>query len=136
MIPHLDSPDGKIFFRAAITGILVMNGVNYIQPHLSRHNDSRFLSFEDWWNEEILVLSRIPLSRRELVLNAANKNGGAHVDIDNLDDIYKKMESGDIDMHHVIGDTVIPITVFWHTTMRQIGYELLNTPELVSLVDR
>ena len=48
-------------------------------------------SFADWWrNETIFVYNGNAYSRRHIVLSAANKDGGAHVD-EILEDYYKAL---------------------------------------------
>jgi len=42
----------------------------------------KFLPLDDWWNEEIIYdrVNNRKFSRKQIILNAANKDGGAHVD--------------------------------------------------------
>lgn len=59
------------------------------------------LSIEDWWRHEpVFIYNTQEYSRRSIVLSAANKDGGAHVD-DVLEKYYEYLCSGE----HAIGIT-------------------------------
>jgi hypothetical protein len=61
----------------------------------------RELSIEDWWRHEpVFIYNTQEYSRRRIVLSAANKDGGAHVD-DVLEKYYEYLCSGE----HAIGIT-------------------------------
>jgi hypothetical protein len=84
-----------------------------------------------WWEQ--FVIARGPafvLSRKIIVLTAANKDGGAHVD-DELPEeylqlirgVYEKISVGEpefVSDHHLL-------------YLRQMAYEILNSPELTQL---
>jgi hypothetical protein len=58
-----------------------------IHVDLATH-DYRFLHFEGWWQEVVLVtMTQAKFTRMELVLHVADKDGGAHVD-PGLDEDY------------------------------------------------
>jgi hypothetical protein len=42
--------------------------------------DYILVSLERWWNEDYLVIGAIRSSKKQVVLDVANKDGGAHVD--------------------------------------------------------
>jgi SEC-C motif len=49
------------------------------------------IPFEDWWNAPVFIdRDKSSLTRKQLVLIAANQDGGAHVD-PALDDVYRKL---------------------------------------------
>lgn len=48
---------------------------------------ARQIKFEDWWNQIVLGADRKTLRRRDLVLTAADQDGGAHVDPE-LEPVY------------------------------------------------
>ena len=53
------------------------------------------LSIEDWWrNEPVFVYNSQKFSRQKIVLSAANKDGGAHVD-EELEKYYEFLCSGE-----------------------------------------
>ena len=60
----------------------------------------QLVSFATWWDREIVFAASLPgqqtltpMTRKKLVLVAANQDGGAHVD-SKLDNIYDQMERG------------------------------------------
>jgi hypothetical protein len=98
------------------------------------------LKAEDWWNQTIVVLPRGSdrrVSRKDIVLVAANKDGGAHVDASltpqydalkerggtlqlvcwKIDGVESKIEFEDIHAYLI----------------RQMAYELLTSPALLAL---
>lgn len=85
--------------------------------------------FSDWWERDIVVKDTqgLTYTRRRLVLHAANKDGGAHVD-PVLDDDFEKLKSG-----AVIGwikstaDGYKPIEDVIAHSIRQITYETLTS---------
>jgi hypothetical protein len=53
------------------------------------------LSIDDWWNKQpVFVHAAKPYSRRIIILSAANKDGGAHVDTQ-LEEYYKVLCAGE-----------------------------------------
>ncbi|NNG02632.1 MAG: hypothetical protein HKM95_00840 [Inquilinus sp.] len=88
--------------------------------------------FNDWWNEaQIRHSGGSTLSRKDLVLWAANKDGGAHVD-QNLPSIYDEFKSGEglnlirykkgaDGSEEKQNDSIV------HQSIRQIAHELLLT---------
>jgi hypothetical protein len=66
-------------------------------------NKFRELSIEDWWRHEpVFIYNSQEYSRRSLILSAANKDGGAHVD-DVLEKYYEYLCSGE-DTIGIIGN--------------------------------
>jgi hypothetical protein len=87
------------------------------------------IRFQDWWNQPVIKDGRGQhFSRRELVLNVADTDGGAHVDPE-LDEAYMRLSrqnslgwtftSGDI-TRKLEGRPEL-------AAVRQIAYELLRT---------
>jgi hypothetical protein len=126
-------------------------------PRLDDGTHRRFISLDEWWcQENVLSASRKANgTRRDLVLWAANKDGGAHVD-DFFPDGYQKVldsfgfsikyvaeaidvpESGDLKAlaTRLIPESeqkAIPLQGLHLATLRQIGHEVLNSPEILKL---
>lgn len=90
----------------------------------------RLLVFDDWWGECIFENSRSCLTRRDLVLAVANKDGGAHFDSqveERYDDFRRSWSGGSslVGLHsgERRGYDNVPI----HPALRQIAYELLHS---------
>lgn len=52
------------------------------------------LSIDDWWRETVFVHNGTNHARRKIILSAANKDGGAHVDAD-LETYYEFLCAGE-----------------------------------------
>ena len=107
-------------------------------PHLEKLAvPPRRLNFGEWWNEPVLG-SRYrtePLTRRDLVLALANKDGGAHVDPE-LDAIYSMLaRKFDFGMKVSFQGKQLE----WRQnpflpSVRQIGHEVLHTLAALGIV--
>jgi hypothetical protein len=94
----------------------------------------------EWWNQVVYILGDVRANRKSLVLAAANKDGGAHVDTDLTTEYETLMTTGERgwfsysptnEMHNFQ-----PIMDAHLVYIRQMGFELLNSPELLALVSR
>jgi hypothetical protein len=98
------------------------------------------LKAEDWWNQIVFVLSHGEdprISRKDIVLVAANKDGGAHVDAE-LTPQYeslKRLGGTLLSLDSNIGGEVkkIEFENIHQLLIRQMAYELLNSPALLAL---
>jgi hypothetical protein len=98
----------------------------------------RFIPFADWWDTEVVCLTAgVQMKRRSLVLAVANQDGGAHVAATLRPD-YVTIKSGAglvVTFQPAGGDPVeIPLESHSVATLRQIGYEVLHSPDLVALL--
>lgn len=100
------------------------------------------LPVSDWWNQIVYVFSRRPkedptgeievlrLSRKDIVLTATNKDGGAHVD-QKLTPAYEMLAAdGAVGSFIWESDGVkqeFPITKAHLVALRQIGHEVLRS---------
>ncbi len=95
------------------------------------------LPVSEWWNQIVYILGKARCSRKDLVLAAANKDGGAHVDAALTADYETLMTSGERGFFHYspTGEmgTFQPIMDAHLVYIRQMGHELLNTPDLLAL---
>lgn len=111
----------------------------------------RHVPVDEWWNETIMKTGDGDYSRRSMVLWAANKDGGAHVDHE-LPPAYFSLVQGNVhgalapestpDMVGFVidirmggapqpGEQVIPNSHF--NDLYQMAVEVLNSPELLAL---
>ena len=88
---------------------------------------------EDWWTEEIWLESGRALARRDVVLSAANQDGGAHVD-SNPSAKTKMVKSGPSGEVMVNG---VPLAGgmenHHYPLIRQMAYEVSTSAELERL---
>ncbi len=89
----------------------------------------------EWWDMVVYVLgSGARLSRKHIVLTAANKDGGAHVDSALTPEYEALAQHGALGyfLSSVGGNTnEEPFTDAHFVAVRQMAYELLNSPELL-----
>lgn len=87
---------------------------------------ARWMTFSEWWNEPVFTDDqRVDLSRRELVVAIANKDGGSNVD-PNLSDVYALL-SEDAKFGWVQKPDEGPTTSPERAAVRQIAHETLRT---------
>jgi hypothetical protein len=104
-----------------------------------RHED---IAFEEWWQKEPIIEHKEPPSnftRKQLILTATNKDGGAHVDAQQ-DPIYDRVRRGSgIELEFTFKPEsgrpplTLPFENIHYASLRQIGYEVLNSPALLAL---
>ncbi|WP_455243739.1 hypothetical protein [Petrachloros mirabilis] len=83
-----------------------------------------------------MVLDHQRITRKDIVLAAANKDGGAHVDAKLTKEYQALARDGAVGsfVYQTQGQrTEAPIQGAHLVSLRQLGYELLHSPELTSL---
>lgn len=93
---------------------------------------SQFIPVSNWWDQVVMVLNGHRISRRQIVLTAANKDGGAHVDAMLSAEYEALAKAGAIGsfVYQTQGKRVeAPIHDAHLVSLRQLGYELLYSPE-------
>lgn len=88
----------------------------------------RWLPFERWWNDPVIKDERKRyLNRRDLILNVADTDGGAHVD-PGLDEAYADLSRNN-SLGWILneGDVVRPFPPPVMPCIRQIAHEVLET---------
>jgi hypothetical protein len=84
--------------------------------------------FDGWWNDPIFKDDKgRQLSRRELILTAANQDGGAHID-PSLDEAYADLaKNNSLGWTFEDGKGGRPMSGATKAAIRQIGHEMLRT---------
>ena len=91
------------------------------------------LAAENWWNEGVWLEGPIALSRRDIVLSAANQDGGAHVD-KNPSAKTKMMKAGPRITVKVNGRPLDTGMVNHHYPLiRQMAFEVTTSQEMQEL---
>lgn len=146
LLSHLNSKQIKI-----LSTVKPIDGCQYADPMIGFSNAGarqglmpncyldfmRFeyydLPVEKWWNQLIRKIGDNSLSRRNMVLTLANQDGGAHVDSE-VDINYQYFNSHS-KIIHIMSDGT-EVAGFNETSliiMRQIGFEVLNSRELMDI---
>lgn len=112
------------------------------EPLLEKALRNDFIDFSAWWQTEPVIKHKQPptiMTRRDLVLSAANQDGGAHVD-KNLHPVYDLARRGsgmEITLEFQPQWGRDPVTLRYENihfgSLRQIGYEVLNSPDILAL---
>ena len=74
---------GQLFFARFIDSSVLLQQDGYQDVYifyLGKKDRSHKLDFQGWWNEVIFKFSDAQLTRKDIVLAAANTDGGAHYD--------------------------------------------------------
>jgi hypothetical protein len=85
----------------------------------------------DWWSQLVFISGQNRMTRSDLILAAANKDGGAHVDAA-LTPEYEQLYTGFIRI--TIGGEPIPHPNIHLIGLRQLGYEVLHSPDIQHLL--
>lgn len=111
-------------------------------PRLGETIRKDLIPFERWWEQEYVIKHKEPpttVSRKDLVLAAANKDGGAHVD-EALDPVYDYVRLGSglglsivLNPKLQLPDQEGTFKNIHFATLRQIAFEVLNSPQLLDL---
>lgn len=84
--------------------------------------------FEEWWNAKIIIdKEKRNLSRKDLVLNITNTDGGAHVDPELNEDYAQISRKNSLGWNHVTASSTVPVQDADKASIRQIGHEVLKT---------
>ena len=98
----------------------------------------KFIPVSQWWDQIVYVLNpQTRLSRRKIVLAAANQDGGAHVDAQ-LSPDYKSLTADGVIGHFqysLNGQSIREEVTDAHlVAIRQMAHELLHSPALNALL--
>jgi hypothetical protein len=103
------------------------------RPNLGGDSIKRLLPVNEWWNQIVYAHGSLKLSRKAIVLGAADKDGGAHVDAKLTPEYAALAKSGSIGSlvyeSHLFNVTV-PIENAHLGYIRQMGHEILSSSEL------
>lgn len=94
-------------------------------------------SIQEWLDQPLIHWPPLHFTRKSIILTVANKDGGAHVDSSLPSDYERITTSGFGSFTFGSGETkrVVPVTNIHLIALRQMAYELLNSPGLKALVE-
>lgn len=108
-----------------VMGMMTSDGASYV-PCLNKGPFRvRSLSFDTWWNEDVIRLpDNTRLSRGQTVLMMTNQDGGAHVDPE-IDEIYHRVaKANELGFSWSNGKSSKEIFGVERATVRQIAFEI------------
>ncbi len=140
LLTHLGSKDVLLLSTCAVRteipygtvfdGLSGFSGAG-IRAKLGHTSTKIQMPAADWWEQLVIGLGQgRNLSRRIITLTAANKDGGAHVD-EELPEEYELLIRGVWET--MSGGKAGPVPDHHLLYLRQMGYEILNSPQLVAL---
>ena len=94
------------------------------------------IAVAEWWNQVVYIYGSVHATRKQLVLGAANKDGGAHVDSGLTKEYEALLMTGQRGWFYyspTSDDHFEPVKNEHLLYIRQMGFELLNSPELLAL---
>lgn len=104
-------------------------GTKFIAPLDDDTTPGRQLPFDEWWNQTVFIDNQgRHISRKMVVLTAANQDGGAHVD-PALDAVYADLAKNNSLNWFSGGQTPAPIPAPERAAIQQIAHEVLKTLE-------
>ncbi|MBA3471762.1 MAG: hypothetical protein H0T57_00800 [Rubrobacter sp.] len=99
---------------------------------------------QDWWEQIVYVLPpenvdepSLVLQRKDIIMTAANKDGGAHFDAMLTPEYEQLAAPGAVGEWVSVVDGVeqkTPIAGAHYVCLRQMGYEVLHSPALSTLL--
>ena len=115
----------------------VGDGQSEYFPQLGEGPINELIPVSKWWNQVVMVLdAKHRITRKSIVLAAANKDGGAHVDEKLTAEYVALAIAGAVGtfVYKTQGQhEEVPIESAHLVSLRQMGYELLHSPMLVEL---
>jgi hypothetical protein len=112
----------------------------HMRPRLHKTERKELIPLHTWWlKEDVIELNggANKLNRRDLVLTAANKDGGAHVDaaLEPTYDLARMGAGMSVEIHLKGGlpSVKVPFEDVHYASIRQIAYEVLNSRGVIAL---
>jgi hypothetical protein len=143
LLKHLGaSPNLLTTVRPLVAGagVIFFDGIGLISvgpegaiipPKFGDGSYKGFLRHDEWWHQIICISDQIKITRRDIILTAADKDGGAHVD-PKLTAQYEELQAG-VWTTASASSCERRIENYQFVFLRQAGYEVLNSPDLVAL---
>lgn len=105
-------------------------GVAWCEPLLEQSGEwNHLVSRQAWWKQDIYLLPGLRITRENLVLAAAEQDGGVHVDAE-VSASYQSVRDGVWEF----GGAGLPFAAVADQhlcDLRQLGHELLSSPDLM-----
>jgi hypothetical protein len=104
------------------------------KPPLEKNDIKGTLSVNDWWNETIMIQFN-SITRKDIILTAANQDGGAHVD-NKPSSKTKELKEGIGILQITEGGITHHVDLIDHhfPLIRQFAFELLESPDFKNLL--
>ncbi|WP_461516962.1 hypothetical protein [Porticoccus sp.] len=148
LLQHLDKKNISVLSQSSsliLGGETFFLNMGIIQsgkfvPNFNGGPLNKQIPLDNWWNQIAFILDdSLRLTKRDIVLVASNKDGGTHVD-SSIPAAYEELIKfgNEPTITTPQGNTYDGAkTVNAHfTALRQMGHELLNSPELIGICNK
>lgn len=116
---------------------IIGGGATTWKPATTSDAIKTYLAASIWWDQVVYILGQVRASRKDLILAAANKDGGTHVDSTLTKEYETLMTTGQRGFFHYSPTNekhnFQPIMDAHLVYIRQMGFEILNSQELLAL---
>jgi hypothetical protein len=130
--PQPSRKGGGVMIMHGLPGLVGIsssrNGGIYIPVQSLRDYVPGYVSFDKWWNTPCIPgHNGNKYSRKQLVLQMANKEGGAHIDKE-IDEAYRQYTTSSLGMSFKVNGVEVGfVNSAADASMREIGWEMLET---------
>lgn len=108
---------------------------DFIRPNLEANRANDLLDVSQWLEQRVMLNKGMWLTRNDIILKAANEDGGAHVDPQPSNKtqamktpwLIREVEQAGQKKQEPLTDNHFPI-------LRAMGHEVLSSPELMTLL--
>lgn len=137
LLSTVDGADERAVLYLGMGNLRVFrDGRHIYSPSLENSPSHKLIPVSAWWDQVVFVKGNTRLSRRKIVLAAANQDGGAHVD-ESLNSDYKYLMSpgfSGIFISNAEGNSKqTPIAESHYVALRQMAFEILSSKELIEI---
>lgn len=104
------------------------------KPSLDKTKKHKLISISDWLNEKIIIIDGNELSREDIIVTAANKDGGTHVP-KKLNEKAKLLKKGvgNYTIHENCRAITRELTNHHFIILRQLAFEVLESRSIYEL---
>lgn len=132
---RLEEGATRVYFNGLAS--VHINGPNVqLRAGLNNREFHEEVDASAWWNEVVWIMDRKNITRRDIALAAANKDGGAHVDKTltvEYSDLARPGAGGFFAFHDRPDIPPKPLLDAHFVSLRQMGYELLYSAAIRTL---
>jgi hypothetical protein len=121
-----------LFYMGLVQVEMSVGGASFRAPLDDQALPPAPMPWAEWWQQTAWIIDGIRATRAELVLIAANKDGGAHVD-EEVPGWYVRLSLGQLGFVSFGENSQRAAENLQAVSLRQIAWETLNSPELIAL---
>ena len=130
-----DQPSSVLYYAGPVMHKIDGSGAEFATD-VNVYRFGHFVPATKWWNQVVFIRDGVRLTRRDVVLTAANKDGGAHVDAE-LTAEYEMLKApgamGFVSVGSQTSGKVFTIDDGHLKLIGLMGIELLKSPDLLNV---